>query len=737
MTGIIYLDWMVLAVSLFNTILLIWLGLTVLLNTERQTAGLWLASGALLLGGLFFLIHTIIVGFSFQLASPILDFWWRMGWLPVVCLPFAWYTVILWYSGFWQPQISALRTRHRIWFYVNLMATMAGAGLIIFGSPLPTTEQLLHFEIYAVPAVAGIPLLFIFFPLYTLLCVVLSLDVLRRPGPSTRVMGDLARQRARPWLVATSLVLLLVSVMVGLALAYFVLSVRFRITPGYGGSGSEANIYLAQVTLGWLDLFIASLISFAILLVGQSIVAYEVFTGKTLPRRGLRRFWRQAVFLAAGLGFLLAGIIQINLPQIYTITLATVFIAIFYALLSWRSYVERERSVENLRPFISSQQLLAQILAGSENFNAPPDRQAFDALCGGLLDARLAYLTPVGEMAPLAAPALTYPPGANEPGSIGDLASRMTDTNAELCLPLPRDIPLAGQFDGQAWVVPLWSQRGLIGLLILGEKMDNSLYTQEEVELARMAGERILDARASAEIARRLVALQRQRIAESQVIDRRTRRVLHDEVLPSLHTALLYLSAKNADQAISQEGLQSLSDAHSQISNLLRDLPTPVAPEVARLGLLGAVQQMAEQEFSSDFDRVTYRADPKAGEPAHSIPTVAAEVIYYATREAIRNAARHGRGEDENYHLTLHVQVVWQEGLKIIVEDNGVGLPPHDSPKASSAAPIAVAKSSGQGLALHSTLLAVLGGTLELTKAAGQVTRLIIFLPQKSFQEWR
>ncbi len=735
MTGIIYLDWLVLAVSLFNTILLIWLGLTVLLNTERQTAGLWLASGALLLGGLFFLIHTIIVGFSFQLASPILDFWWRMGWLPVVCLPFAWYTVILWYSGFWQPQVSLLRTRHRAWFYANLLVTLAGAGLIIFGNPLPTTEQLLHFEIYAVPAVAGIPLLFILFPLYTLLCVGLSLDVLRRPGPSTRVMGDLARQRARPWLVATSLVLLLVSIMVGLALAYFVLSVRFRITPG--GYGSENNIYLAQVTLGWLDLFIASLISSAILLVGQSIVAYEVFTGKTLPRRGLRRFWRQAVFLAAGLGFLLAGIVQVNLPQIYTITIATVFIAIFYALLSWRSYVERERSVENLRPFISSQQLLAQILAGSENPNLPPDRQAFDALCGGLLDASLAYLTPVGEMAPLAGPALTYPPGAQEIGSIGDLASRLGEAPAELCLPLPRDISLSGQFGGQAWVVPLWSQRGLIGLLILGEKMDNSLYTQEEVELARMAGERILDARASAEIARRLVALQRQRIAETQVVDRRTRRVLHDEVLPSLHTALLYLSASNANQNISQEGLQSLSDAHSQISNLLRDLPTPAAPEIAQLGLLGAIQQMAEKEFYSSFDKVTFLAEPDVEEPARSIPPVAAEVIYYATREAIRNAARHGRGEDAGYHLTLLVQVVWQAGLKILVEDNGVGLPPNGSPKQSSTAPGPVARSSGQGLALHSTLLAVLGGTLELAKAAGQVTRLIIFLPQKSFQEWR
>ncbi len=734
MTGIPFLDWLVLAVSLFNTLLLIWLGLTVLLNAERRTPGLWIASGALFLGGLFFLIHTIIVGFNFQLASPTLDFWWRMGWLPVVCLPFAWYTVILWYSGYWEPEISGLRLRHRTWFFINLFIAGGAVGLILFGQPLPTTEQLLHYNIQAVPAIAGVPLLFVLFPIYTLLCVALSLDVLRRPGPSTRVMGELARQRALPWLTATSLVLLLVSLIVGLALAFFILSVNLQ-PPTPLGAGGQTSA--AQVSLGWLDLLIASLIGFAILMVGQAIVSYEVFTGKTLPRRGLRRFWRRAVILAAGFGILLAGFMQINLPQIYTITLATIFVAVFYALLSWRSYIERERSVEALRPFVSSQQLLAQILSGSEA-TPQPDRQAFDALCSGLLGARLAYLAPVGEMAPLAGPPLAFPPKEPaDPALLGSLAARLAETPALLCQPLPADIPIAAQFEGQAWVVPLWSQRGLIGMLLLGEKMDNSLYTQEEMELARLAGERILDGRASAEVARRLVALQRQRIAESQVIDRRARRVLHDEVLPSLHAALLHLSAQ---PGVGQEPLQSLSEVHNQISSLLRELPSPAAPELAQLGLLGAIQQLVETEFCSSFDRIAFQSAPNIEEPARRVPPLAAEVVYYAAREAIRNAARHGRGGDEGYHLSLDVQIVWQDGLKIIIEDNGVGLPANGLPASTAAPPPsagAFTRSSGQGLALHSTLLAVLGGSLELTNNSAHLTRLTIFLPQKAFQEWR
>ena len=88
----------------------------------------------------------------------------------------------------------------------------------------------------------------------------------------------------------------------------------------------------------------------------------------------------------------------------------------------------------------------------------------------------------------------------------------------------------------------------MTGVLLLGPKRDNGLYTQEEIEIARASGERLIDTQAGAEIARRLVALQRQRLAENQLLDRQTRRALHDEVLPQLHTALLTLSSEQREQ---------------------------------------------------------------------------------------------------------------------------------------------------------------------------------------------
>jgi hypothetical protein len=96
----------------------------------------------------------------------------------------------------------------------------------------------------------------------------------------------------------------------------------------------------------------------------------------------------------------------------------------------------------------------------------------------------------------------------------------------------------------------------------------------------------MVDTQVSAEMARRLMALQRQQLAESQVLDRRARRVLHDDVLPQLHAAMLSLGSGTTTQPDQQaEAVGLLGDVHRQISNLLRDLPMAVTPEVTRLGL--------------------------------------------------------------------------------------------------------------------------------------------------------
>jgi signal transduction histidine kinase len=275
--------------------------------------------------------------------------------------------------------------------------------------------------------------------------------------------------------------------------------------------------------------------------------------------------------------------------------------------------------------------------------------------------------------------------------------------------------------------VPLWSERGPVGLLLLGEKKEGDFYSQEELEIARASGERLADLLASAELARRLAALQRQRLAESAVLDRQARRALHDEVLPRLHTALLGLSASSlASSPEGGEALDLLAGAHREIADLLRALPARPVPEIARLGLLGALRQLVDGELAGAFDAVTWEIDPRAEAKARLLPELEAEVAYYAAREALRNAARHARPVESGRELRLRISLRWCEGqphggLELCIEDNGVGL--------ALAAPAGAYQGSGQGLALHSTLLAILGGELVLESVPEEFTRVSIRLP--------
>lgn len=61
------------------------------------------------------------------------------------------------------------------------------------------------------------------------------------------------------------------------------------------------------------------------------------------------------------------------------------------------------------------------------------------------------------------------------------------------------------------------------------------------------------------------------------------------------------------------------------------------------------------------------------------------------------------------------------DGLQIVVEDDGVGM---GGVRTASAG-------SGQGLALHSTMMAVIGGTLTTESVPGRCTRIVLSLPEE------
>lgn len=706
MTNSLFLNWAGMAVSIFNTILLLWLGATVLLNAENRTWGVHLAGGGLLLAGAFFVSHSAILGLGVnQLTVRNMTFWWTVGLIPTTLIPFAWYVLILWFSGFWVTN-PALRRRHSIFFYIIMVILMGGlvfllAGVILIAAPpgeFVSIRRMMRISIFDIPVLA------IGYSIYVLFCFGLSLDALRQPIHSNRIMGSRARQRALPWLIGAAVSLLLVSLLVTWVMLWIVEDTFRR---------SFIDIYSeSQEFIATIDLIISSIIAIACFMLGQAVVSYEVFTGKTLPRGGLFKHWQRVVLLAISYGFVIGAVRGLRFRNIYGLLLTTILMTFFFALVSWRSYVERDRFMDNLRPFILSHHLYEQLLtntAGGELDIAAP----FRVLCEEVLEAKIAYLAALGPMSALTGPPIAYPD--NLTPKLPPLNSLIPEFTSPHIFPIPISEKV---FSGATWAISLWSERGLIGVLLLGEKRAGGVYTQEEMEIARAVGERLIDTQASGIMSQRLMRLQRERLTQTQVIDQQTRRVLHDDILPTIQTALITLSSEQAGNSTVNEAVMTLTDAHRQISDLLRDMPTTSVPDVVRLGLLPALRKAVENDLSHAFEEVIWDISPSAEEVIAKVPSLTAEVLFYAGREVMRNAAKYGAGQNLERPFTLTISASQNDNLTIQFEDNGIGI--NSGSKSEGA---------GQGLALHSTMMAVIGGEIIIESATNQYTRVKLTLP--------
>lgn len=703
------LYWGMIAISLFNTIVLFWLAFTVLLNSERRTGGIWLAVAGLLVGGIFFATHTAMLDFQVDALAAGIRSWWYFFFAPIILLPHAWYLLMLWYAGFWDDYASPLHHRHRKGLFITTLLAITLIALLFFINPFAVTARsfnsIRHTGERLFPYAASL------FPLYILACTALALDALHRPAKSGRMMGDIARRRARPWLLAATFVQLIVSILIGMSLGGIILSMQFHSIDSILMNGS-----------GWIDTFdfiLTALLSLMIILAGKAMVSYEIFTGKTLPRRGFLRQWRGVVTLSLAFSAVVAVCIGLELRPIFSLLLVVILMSGSFALLSWRFFKERELANEQLRPFLASQHFYDRVLASQQDEKKGEGRgdaeEMFRILCESVLETRGAKLIPLGAIAPLAGAPMYYPDEFQAPEIFGELP----DSKGLLCTTVETR-------QGLAWMVPLRDARreqNLNGVLLLAQKCNGGLYTEEEIEVARAGGERLLDALAGAALASRLMELQRRRLGEIQVADHQTRRLLHDEVLPRLHTAMLMMSG---DESARGEAQNLMADVHKEISNLLRAMPSALIPPVAQLGLIGALQKTVKEEFARDFDKISWEIEPQAQEYSDQLAPLVGEVLFHAAREVIRNAAKYARRKDDAKNaapLHLQISVNARENFSLEIADNGAGLEQSESNRGS-----------GQGLALHGTMMAVVGGALAVENNFPTGTRAILSLPRGDFR---
>jgi signal transduction histidine kinase len=672
------------AVSLFNTVLLLWLGLTVLLTGDRRKPATIAGGVGLLLGALFFMGHTLLIAHTVDFFGFGVNIVWRVMWFVAVIAPYFWGLAIFYYSG----DLAAGRWVRRI--LTAAMLFMVLSLFLIF--PLPSfVEFLLAPSLAPVVAWLYVPYLF--------LCFVLPLIALRRPPAHNALWRDPFR-RARPWLIAAATMLTLAVI----AFAYTAYSIVPRAIPVYTISENELReIYFA-------DELVAGFIGLSIIFLGRAVLSNSVLTERLQGGSGLFARWRNVVGVAIVGSLFVALLYNLNIRPIYSVLLTVILAVMAYALFNWRQYVEHQEFMRRLNPFVTSLHLHERLLTDDAG-NERESRELFTALCRDALRADHACLLFEGSIG-----------GPREQQRIDYRWPADQDTLMQA--PLPHAIDWS-RLDADHWVYPLSDSRGAIGRLILGPKLDGSEYNVQELQVASACAERILDALAGEELARVAVSLLRQRIAQVQVMSAQHKRMLHDEVLPQIHLALLRVEAlrsvgrdsipPNVSEPQLDEAITALTQAHRRIADLVREMSNAVPTRLESEGLAAALHSALDHDFRDNFDRIEWQADPAAVERARRLPLFASEVIFFAAQEAIRNAARHGRGGDTQRPLQLDVALHNGAGLQLIIGDDGVGRPidPVDG-------------EAGSGLRFHSAMLAVIGGTLSVEDRSGGGTQVVI-----------
>ena len=671
------------AVSLFNTVILLWLGLTVILTGDRRKPATIAGSAGLLLGALFFMGHTFIIGHSLNIGGRGVDTVWKVMWVVAITAPYFWGLSIFYYSG--NPAAGKWVRRiltAALFFMIFAMA---------FVLPLPSIMEFVLAPVLApIIAWAYVPYLF--------LCFTLPLIALRRRSNSARF--DPFR-RARPWLIGTAMMLTLAV----LTFAYAAYAIIPHAIPIYTMTPAVLiELYAA-------DGLVAGFIALSIILLGRAVVSNSVLTERPQSNRGFFMRWRNVVGVAIlGSGFI-ALLYTAPIPPIYSLMLTAILAVIAYALFNWRQYVEHAEFMQRLDPFVKSLHLHDHLLSsGMDTWTE--SRDLFTALCREALGAERACLAFEGAMPATGSQRLDY----QWTPAYEAVVQQPIEQSGEWVRP-----------DGDHWLWPLADSRGVIGRLILGPRLNGSEYTVQELQVAATCAERILDALAGEQLARVAVNLLQQRIAQVQVLSAQHKRIIHDEVLPQIHLALLKvegLRAVGQDDILSNneridEATGALTHAHRRLSGLVREMSNAVPTRLESEGLIAALHSAVDHDFRDSFDALDWQVEPGAPARAQRLPLFVSEVIFFAAQEAIRNAARHGRGAEANRKLKLDVAIQNGAGLTIVIADDGVGR--------------AAARSKGEagsGLAFHTTMLAVIGGMLSVEDRSGGGTQVVISVPE-------
>jgi signal transduction histidine kinase len=783
-----------LALSIFNLVAFLWLACTVWLNGDRRRLITRVGVVGLGLAALFFFIHALLISSPLSHPSGImpLNFLWRLIWLPALGATYIWFVIGLYYAALIN---EGWRRRRPLLLACSGLLGCAVLVLLILNQSTFTfagTLRLLAYGYVRGSTGAGLFSPFVLLPLlfliYVAFCAIGPWFTPGRVGRLLRILWDIVIGRkknvslrrglvdafwddpadaelleepelswhlARPGLLLAALLMVGLIIIIG-GLGIWSMANWLKLVQGtrlFSPVLSSTSLNTIPPGLLLLDIIAIGSLAFIILLVGYSIVRYGILIERPLGRRGFFEQWRGIVIVATTVAIFIALFVALtnsSLSSLSGLLFITCLATGAYALFTWSSYTAHDRYVTLLRPFLRSTNLrhwlntdLRKTEQGMEDL--------FFHLCNDVLEvqwARLVVLAgPVRRSFNYRWPAfdgqdeLEEQPKNVRAGKAGEQEDYQPEpySGHSKAASIAHRVRVTVQ--GQpviCWILPIYDELGPVARLYLGPRQDGGIFTDEDMDLAHACGQRILDTLRDHEAMVAVAGLLRRRIVDVKLVGAQQRRVLHDEILPQMHLALLRLetlrsvvqnghkddATVRSDRALT-EAIAIISDAHRQLAAMMRATTTSAPHHLERDGMMHAIQTMIEQDFQQAFDEVEWAVSE--GEARHIdeiVPPAIAELIFAAVQEVLRNAARHARGSDVHRRLRLTLKASCNSHLEVVVADDGVGI------GATSSA----TTGTGGGLLTHRALLAIAGGSLTVKSAPGEGVIVRIQLPAESLR---
>ncbi len=793
------LQTIVLALSIFNLVSFLWLAVTVWLNGNRKSGIARLGVIGLGLSALFFFIHALLISSPLPQSSGFVtsEFLWRLIWLPALGVPYIWFAIGLYYAALinerWRKRRPYLLVLSGVLGCVVLLLLVLNQSKFTFVGTL----RLIAYNDTLNDLVSGqfsplllVPVLFLCYVtfcaigpwftfgrfsrlLHVLWNAALSLPARlgranvsagnRRDTPSLRqalvnAFWDdptdvelleepyLSWHLARPGLLLAALLMAALTTTLGILVIQSIVNwVQYGhlhiIVPA--PQSLPSGLVLVDVfplNLVILDLSATLAVALVILLIGYSIVRHGILIERSLARRDFFEQWRGIVIVATALAIFIAILVTFSHSHLGGLLLITCLASVAYALFTWSSYTAHDRYIALLGPFVRSTSLRHWLNTDLRRTEQDLENLFFH-LCHDVLAVQFAYLTVTAGTLKRNF-SYRWPLEAVLGTKLIDLKKRGT-IDAEV--PKRVQITLHGQ-SMICWVLPIYDERGLVAALYLGPREDGGAFTDEDMDLAQACGQRILDTLGDHEAMQAVAGLLRRRIVDVKLLGAQQRRVLHDEILPQMHLALLRLetlrslpgvnldypmsleTTETCREQVLNEAIDMISDAHRRLATMMRTTAPGAPHRLERDGMMYAIRTMLEQDFQHAFDEIDWCVSEEIAALIDEVtPPAIAELIFAAVQEALRNAARHARGTDVHRRLRITLSAMYnREGpyLEVIVADDGVGIT-----SASSAT-----TGTGGGLLTHSALLAIAGGSLNIKSSPGEGVTVKIVLPAESLR---